>query len=326
MSVLLVVLMCMASVSANDNNIYDNNLTADSSSVELEISDGSDGKLVESGEDSILSESQSISVDKVGENHNEMNEHTIRNAIQSANAGDTIVINGASYVHCHLQIDKPLTIRTDVATRLSSCSSTAFSGHQGVFYLTSGASGTVIEGFNFNNDDGVLYDSEGYDVLIDGASNVIIRNCSFSNDGYGDSIRIENARSNLIENVAVSGAVNGIKIKNSDGVNVRDSTISNSKYGIYDVDSTKTIITSNDIKNNNAAGIEIAGTSNNPTISFNNITNSNYGIELNSCDNVDILSNYIALNSMYGVYINAQVIKVNITGNFFFKNSFTRGW
>ncbi len=328
LSVLLVVLVCIGSVSASDNNIYDDNLTVDSSDMKLELGDGSDlndEKLTESGDDSLLSEGQTVAVDNVGENHNEMNEHTIRNAIQNANAGDTIIVNGAEYVHCHIVIDKQLTIKSNVGTRLSSCSSTAFSAHQGVFYLTSGASGTIIEGFNFNNDDEVLYDNEGYEILVDGASNVIIRNCTFSNGGYGDSIRLENTQNALVENVVISDAVNGIKIKNSEGVTVRDSAISNSQYGLYDVDSTKTVLTSNDIKNNKVAGIEIAGTSNNPTISFNNITNSNYGIELTSCDNIDILSNYVALNSMYGVYVNAQIIKVNITGNFFFKNSFSEG-
>lgn len=100
--------------------------------------------------------------------------------------------------------------------------------------------------------------------MVDGASNVIIRNCTFSNGGYGDSIRLENTQNALVENVVISDAVNGIKIKNSEGVTVRDSAISNSQYGLYDVDSTKTVLTSNDIKNNKVAGIEIAGTSNNP--------------------------------------------------------------
>lgn len=138
LSVLLVVLVCIGSVSASDNNIYDDNLTADSSDMKLELGDGSDlndEKLTESGDDSLLSEGQTVAVDNVGENHNEMNEHTIRNAIQNANAGDTIIVNGAEYVHCHIVIDKQLTIKSNVGTRLSSCSSTAFSAHQGYFIL-----------------------------------------------------------------------------------------------------------------------------------------------------------------------------------------------
>ena len=174
LSVLLVALLCMASVAANEDNISDNNLTSVSSTEKLEISDESELSI--SGDKEALSASSTIVVDNVGENHNEMNDHSIRNAIQSASAGDTIIINGDDYKHCHIEINKKLTIKSNVGTKLSSCSSTAFSGHQGMFYLTSGASGTVIEGFNFNNDDGVLYDSEGYAILINGASNIIIRN------------------------------------------------------------------------------------------------------------------------------------------------------
>ena len=82
--------------------------------------------------------------------------------------------------------------KTSLLYQLDPCSSNVDSGHRGIFYLTSSASGTVIEGFNFNNDDGRLTDSEDYAILINGASNVIIRNCTFSNNGVGDAISLEN--------------------------------------------------------------------------------------------------------------------------------------
>ncbi len=294
LSYLLVVLICITSVSAS----LDDNLTADSSGMELGISDESGlNELSLNNNNSILSASKTIVVDNVGENHNEMNDHTIRNAIQSANAGDTILIDGNEYVHCHIVIDKQLTIKSTVGTRISSCSNmgNADSGHQGMFYLTSKASGTVIEGFNFNNDDGILYDSEGYAILIRGASNVIIRNCTFSNGGYGDSIRAENANNILIQNVNISDA----------------------RYGVNIINSSKATVSFNNIKYCNIAGVEIAGTSSNPTIINNNITNNNFGVELTSSDNINILSNYIGYNNKYGVYVNCYVKKVIINGNYF---------
>ena len=293
LSYLLVALICITSVSAS----LDDNLTADSSSMELGISDESDLNELSLNNNSILSASKTIVVDNVGENHNEMNEHTIRNAIQSASAGDTIVIEGSEYVHCHIVIDKQLTIKSTVGTRISSCSNNgaADSGHQGMFYLTSKASGTVIEGFNFNNDDGILYDSDGYGILIRGASNVIIRNCTFSNGGYGDAIRAENANNLIIQNVNISDA----------------------RYGVNIVNSSKATVSYNNIKNCNVAGVEIAGTSSNPTIINNNITHNDFGVELTSSDNINILSNYIGYNNKYGVYVNCYVKKVIINGNYF---------
>lgn len=310
----------MGSVVAIDDNGIDNNLTEDSSEIDLEIIDESN-KLSEYNDNSVISAPQTVVVDGTGGNHNEMNEHSIRDAINSANAGDKIIISGESYVHTHVKIDKPLTITSNVGTKLSSCSSNAFSGHQGVFYITSQASGTIIEGFNFNNDDGVLSDSEGYAILIDGASNVIIRNCNFSTNKVGDGIRMENAINGIVQNVAVSNTENGIKIKNSQNIVVKDSTVTSSNYGIYDIDSTKTTITSNNIKNNMIAGVEIAGTSQNSMILSNNITNNKYGVELTSSKNINILSNYLAFNSEFGVYVDCQVEKIKINGNFFNKNT-----
>lgn len=286
--------MCVSSVAANE----DNNLTSDSSNDELGINYESDfNELSLTDTNSELSESQTIIVDDVGGEYNEMNKHSIRDAIKSANAGDTIVIQGSSYVHTHVVIDKQLTIKSDVGTKLSSCSSQAYSNHQGVFYLTSKASGTIIEGFNFNNDDGVLWDNEGYQILIDGASNVIIRNCTFSNDGYGDAIRLVNAQNTLINNVSASGAINGVMI----------------------IDSSKTTVESSSIKNNKVAGISIAGTSKDATIIYCNVTDNVLGFNLTSSDHIRILSNYIAYNT-HGVYVNCNVTKIEIKGNFFNQN------
>ena len=291
----MVALLCISSVAASEDNICDDNLTADSSSLELEIDDES-GELTASG-DSALSEPQTVVVDNVGENHNEMNEHTIRNAIKSANDGDTILIDGQYYAHVHLQIDKKLNIVSNVGTTMEPCGSTAFSGFQGMLYLTSGASGSVIEGFNFVNDGTAQFSDNGdYGIFIDGASNVTIRNCTFSNEGYGAAIRVNNAQNTLITNVSIGNANNGIWITDSNQTRVEYSFIDNNKV----------------------AGVAIAGFSCNSTIIHNNITNNKqYGIDLTSSDNINILSNYIADNSKYGVYVNCYVKRIVINGNFF---------
>ena len=316
---MLAAIISLGAVAATE----DNNITDDSSL--LSVNNESDYSLDENTltasdeENSLLSAPKTIEVDNYGESHNEMNEHTIKNAVESANAGDTLLIKGSEYVHVHVTINKQLTIKSDVATKMEPCSSTADSGYQGMFYLTSDASGSIIEGFSFSG----VYGTDGYGILINGASNVIIRNCNFSDMGSGDAIRLLNSKNTQIYNVNIDSANNGIRIRNSQATSIKTSNIKSSNYGIYENDSTNSIIDSNSISNNKNAGIAYEGTSDNPKISNNNITNNKNGINLISSTNsihTDILNNYIALNNGYGVYINCPVEKINVIGNFFYKN------
>lgn len=312
----LIATLCITSVAAIDEN----NLNNDSSV--LDSSNALDEDVISIAEENdIISAPQTIIIDEIELNHNEMGPSgTIQNAITNkAKAGDTIIINGRSYVHCHFVVDKKLTIISNVGTTMEVCpSNTAGSNHHGIFYISPQASGTVIQGFTFVSD---VSDSDDYGVLVSGASNVVIKDCKVSNTGYSDAIRIENSKSTLIENVSVSDAGNGIKIKNSQGTIVRNSIVQDSDNGICDVDSTRSTITSNNVFKNNV-GISVSGSSNNPTISFNNITLNENGISLTSSETINILSNYIALNNNHGVYVNCKIKKINIIGNFFYKNAY----
>ncbi len=307
LSLLLVTLMCINSVAANE----DNNLTDDSSLLKQND---------ENQQDNILSVPQTIIVDEVELDHNEMGSSgTIQKAIDRANDGDTIIINGRSYTHCHFQVNKKLTIISNVGTTMKVCpSNSQGSNHYGIFYISPKASGTVLQGLTLITD---VSGSDDYGILVSGASNVIIRDCNVSNTGNSDAIRVENSKDTVIENVDVSNAVNGIRVKSSEGVTVKNSMIHDSSYGVYDVDSTRTTITDNDIRSNKV-GVGVAGSSNNPTICFNNITNNENGISLTSSETINILSNYIATNTNHGVYVNCKIKKINIIGNFFYKNKY----
>ena len=282
-SFLLVAMMLIGSAAAaEDINL---NLTADSS-----------GDVMNSADENAIAASKTITVDAVGENHNEMNEKTIKKAFDEAVDGDTIVISGNSYEHVHRTIDKKLTIKSEVATTLSPCSSSAESGFRGIFYLTSKASGTVIEGFNFIGN-GMLYGNGDYGILINGASNVIIRNCTFTDIGSGDAVRIENAKSVTVDAVSIDGAVYGINIK----------------------DSTDTVVENSDIKNNAVTAVSVSGSSKNTKIIYNNLTSNGVGVNLTSANYVYVLSNYIAHNT-HGVYVNCNITRIEIKGNFFNQN------
>lgn len=319
LSLLMILLMCVSSASAVEDSVGEDNFTEDS--IDLEDLNPAESTLGASNEEDILSAPKTIVVDEIEETHNEMGASgTIQKAIDSANAGDTIVINGRHYVHCHFVVDKKLTIISNIGTTMSVCpSNTAGSNSHGIFYVSPNAGGTVIDGFTLTSD---VTGGDDYNILVRGASDVVIRNCILSNTGYSDALRIENAKNGVVQNVSVLNAGNGIRIKNSQGVTVKNSEIRNSNYGIYDIDSTRTAITLNDISDNKVAGISVAGTSNNPTISYNNLTSNLNAIDLTSSDNINILSNYFLTNKKYGVHIDCKVKKINIIGNFFYKNKY----
>ena len=286
----------MGSVAAiQDYNIDYNNLTMDSSNDMIKSVD--DNELCASTEeDSLMASPKTTTVDTVGENHNEMNDKTIKQALDGASDGDTIIINGNEYEHVHRTIDKKLTIKSEVGTSLSPCSSSADSGYHGIFYLTSKASGTVIEGFNFIGD-GMLYANGDYAIFINGASNVIIRNCTFSDIGAADAILLENVK----------------------GVTIEDCTIADAVYGVNIRDSTNVEVKNSDIKKNEIAGVSVSGSSKNTNIVSNSLTNNGVGVNLTSSNHVYILNNYIA-NNYHGVYVNCNVTRIEIKGNFFNQN------
>ena len=236
-----------------------------------------------------------ITVD--GSARNQMDDPTIQNAIDNAKDGDTIIITGTSYEHCHFRVDKKLTIISEVGTAMTACSSMEWSNKIGIFYITSKGSGTVIKGFTFNN---VVND--GYGVYVDGASNVEINNCTMNHDAYG--VLLRNAKNTKISDSKFTDCTNAINLTRSNN----------------------TIITGNIIQTSTLTGINVGLSNQNTYINFNNITNNKgNGITLNSAEYVYITNNYILNNKNNGehdagVYVDCTVTKVNITGNVMIDN------
>ncbi len=317
LSFLFIAMLCISSVVASDVNI-DNNLTSDSSESDLQLDDTLDQLETSNYNNSVLSSPQTIVVEEVDETNNEMTNPTIQKAIDKANAGDTIIIEGRNYVHCHFVVNKKLTIVSNLKTTMSGCpSNTQGSGYRGIFYVSPSAGGTVIDGFTIMADN--FHDEKDYGILVN-ANDVEIKNCNITSGEYLDAIRIENAKNCLIENVTALNANNAINIKNSQNINVKSSDIRNSKNGINIMDSSSTTISNNVISNNNVAGVSFSGTGRYLTINYNNITENSNGIKLLSSDNVYILSNYIAFNTNNGVYVDNNITKIEIKGNFFNQN------
>ena len=227
-------------------------------------------------------------------NQNQMTDPTIQNAINSANAGDTIIIKGQTYAHCHFIVNKTLTIISETGTLMTPCpSNTQGSRAHGIFYITPEASGTIIKGFTLMDDDEYTLEND-YGIYINGASNVQIINCTIE-----------------------SGIADGIRVTNGTNTKVTDSLIKDSNIGINIINSSQTTIKSNEITNNTKTGIFISGSTRNTTIDANNITyNQATGINIVTADHIYILNNYISFNqksgSGAGVYVNCNITKIEI--------------
>ena len=296
--------------NGNIDNQYDDNQNDLSESLEdgdnaLEDGISIDGELMEGDGKLKVSNSEpdnlqsTIEID--GKAYNQMANSTIQTAINNANPGDTIVITGKEYVHCHFIINKKLTIISEVSTVMSPCpSNTDGSGAHGIFYIGPEGSGTIIKGFVLNNDVGR---SNDYGIYIKGASNVEIINCTINQTPSGSGIKVQDAQNTKIAN----------------------SIIKESNIGINLINSTKTSILNNAITNNSLYGIHIAENNQNTTIDFNNITyNKGFGISAVSANYIYITNNFIAYNqkdgSGAGVYVNCNITKIEIKGNFFKQN------
>lgn len=295
----------------NANNIADTNIRDNSKEVSSDISTyGS--SLAESNlnEDVSTYASNGVTSTVDGNATNQMDNPTIQTAINQASAGDTIVITGTHYVHTHLVIDKQLTIISTVGTIIETCpSNTQGSNGLGIFYISPSASGTVISGFTLINVAQAGDAVDPYAIYVNGANNVLITNCTVNKTTNGQGILIVGSKNTTISNTEVKEAKTGIIVK----------------------DSSETNITNDYIHGNSITGIVIGDGNSNINIERNNITgNTISGINLTSSNNINILNNKIYYNrdgidqsrSKFGIgiYVNCNITKINIIGNFIFEN------
>ena len=256
----------------------------------------------------IVSSGNTIVVD--GSSQNQMNEHTIQDAIDNAEAGDTIEITGTNYVHCHFIVDKPLNIISNVGTTMSTCpSNIKGSDGVGIFYFNENATGSTISGFTLSNDWEKRGSVDPYAIYINGASNIEIANCKIKEVSEGPGIYIRNASNIEINAVTVQKSIKGIYIINSSNINIEKSIIErNTEAGIYIGKNVETInIKNNTIYRNNWKGIYLESAFK-CNITSNNISdNRNNAVQARATEGI-------------GIMINSTMEYLKIRGNNIFKN------
>jgi len=262
---------------------------------------------------------------------------TIQAAVDTAVAGDTIVVSGGPYEE-QVVVDKELL--------LSGTGAPAIDGGlvTGTSTLTLAAEKIVVEGFTITRgrNNGVLvsagnttirncnisgnrgiavsvgavagtvihdcsiignYGSSASGIRLDGSSNTRIANCTII-DNNVMSIDLDAVTDTTIHNNTLSGAGwhNLYLVSSSTGTEVTDNRIAGALYGagIYLSNSNFNTITENTVTNNSEGGIVIS-TSDDVTVSGNTVNgNSLYGIIQTWSDRNTITGNIVEANpSLY---------------------------
>ena len=304
---LISILTCsIGSISATDS-INNDTITKDNDRITLEHTDDN---LIDSSEDVILEDStKTINVPFDPRNPNEVLLPKIQPAIDGANPGDTIVIQG-SPVHCHLTINKKLNIISGGdSTTIDPCPHHTHEGldEYGVFYIPKEGSGSTIQGFTFINKD---KSKNPFSILIDGAKDITIKDCVMADT-----------------TPSVDKYV-GIIIRNSNNVKLSNLIVSNTINGITIINSTNIEITNCNFTDNQNHAILVSENSKNINIHDNYIINNgNCGINLTSADYININNNLIKNNGLKnddsgsGIYVNTNIVKLTVKGNIFLSNA-----
>lgn len=300
-SIVFIFTLLIGTISASE--VMNDNVTA----VDDSINDV-DSDVLETSNENVLSESPNIIVVPFDRNNpNEVLLPKIQPAIDGANPGDTIIIEGTP-VHCHLTINKKLNIVAGEGTTIDACPHHTHEGLEeyGVFYVTSEGSGSTIQGFTFTNKD---KSKTPFSILIDGASDVTIKDCTMNyTDSNADKITgiiIKNANNIKLSNLIVNNTINGITLINSSNIEITDCILGyNENYAIAVSGNSRNInIQSNSIFNNRKSGINLTSV-NYVTIKDNQIINNGLGNE----------------DSGSGIYVNSNITKLVVMGNIFLSN------
>ena len=236
----------------------------------------------------------------------------IQDAINNASDGDTIIVYSGVYYE-NVVVDKSITLKGIGHPRVRG-------GRIIRSAITLTADGITLVGFNATNS-GSLWSDVG--VKVTSNNNTITGNV-FVNEG----LYLSSPYQNTVEDNTVNGKplvylenVSDYKVEdagqiillNCNNISVENLDLSNTSGGIALWKTENSKISNNTVCNNNFVGISLYDSSNNNTITGNNVSSNVGGIYLSSSSSNAITGN-TARNNFVSIRLN-ESCNNNITGN-----------
>ena len=325
MSMVFINAICAEDIDTHEVNSYE----VDNISTELE-EPATDEEIISSdccddstADNEMKSESRTWVVTPDPENPNQVQKPTVQPVINNASAGDTIILNG-TFLHCHFTVNKTLNIIAAPGTTLGICphhNLPSGSDTYGVFLIASNATGTVLDGFGFTND----FYHVGYGqynpfaVLIDGASDVVLKNIVVNwtgvkvdgndknpQDYIFNPILIRNAVNATLTNLFFNNTLNGVIIENSTNIRILNSTIINSR--LSDVFSGENNVNLSVLNLNPISDTvkELISTK---------IIAKDLNVKAGDSFNIDVASENIKDDEVLSVFVNGETKSIKIKNN-----------
>lgn len=243
---------------------------------------------------------------------------TIREAIQEASDGDTIVVKKGIYKEANLKIDKSITLIGEDHPTID--------GEQKGEIITIGADNVTLDGFKIINV-GVSYTTDYAAVRVVRSEGFTIQNLELEKLFFG--IYLQKSNNGKVLNNTVRGEAvtefnsgNAIHLWYCSNVEVRGNDVRNVRDGIYLEFSDQITIIDNFSKNNVRYGLHFMF-SNDNSVTNNQFETNGAGIALMFSKFMDVEHNIITKNwgtASYGLLLK-EVNDVNLKNNVFKENT-----
>ena len=248
--------------------------------------------------------------------------HTIKQALQVANNGDSIIVNSGFYKEGNIVIDKKIT--------LLGLNYPILDGDKRFEVITIKSDFVMISGFKIQHSGYATLDDPG-GIKINNASNIIISDNILYDNFFG--VYIQMGKNCLVKNniiVAVSKEEqqigNGIHCWKSDSLQIIGNEISGHRDGIYFEFVTNSIVWRNLSHDNIRYGLHFMF-SNNDSYFTNQFRKNGAGVAVMFTKNVTMMNNTFEFNwgdAAYGLllkeisdsYISGNLFNFNTTGIF----------
>lgn len=243
---------------------------------------------------------------------------SIRVAIASAVAGDTVMVFPGKYAEQNIIVDKPVV--------LIGINHPVLDGEHKYEVISVKSSNVVVDGFQVQNS-GVSSIEDYAGIKVYNKTGVIIRNNILINTFFG--IYIQNGKQCIIQSNTLTASAkqeqesgNGIHCWKSDSLLIADNTISGHRDGIYFEFVTNSIIRNNFSHKNIRYGLHFMF-SNDDTYISNTFKNNGAGVAVMFSHHVTMLNNSFLNNwgdAAYGILLK-EIADSKISGNKFMNNT-----